>query len=151
MPTRNVVLSDHQHDLVEALVLSGRYQNASEVLREGLRLIEERERIEQAKLKALRQAARQGWADVSAGRYTDVADDQLEDFVGQLGRHVAKCCHDQALIAQSCHVAELLLRPGKDVDYICLGSRRQAIANHQLADLACRAARRPNCPTKSSS
>ena len=29
-------------------------------------------------------------ADVSAGRYTDVADDQLEDFVGQLGRRAAR-------------------------------------------------------------
>ena len=90
MPTRNVVLSEHQQELVEALVQSGRYQNASEVLREGLRLIEERERIEDAKLKALRQAARQGWADVSAGRYTDVADDQIADFVGQLGRRAAR-------------------------------------------------------------
>jgi antitoxin ParD1/3/4 len=58
MPTRNVVLSDHQHEFVEALVQSGRYQNASEVLREGLRLIEEREHIGQAKLKALRKTAR---------------------------------------------------------------------------------------------
>ena len=90
MPTRNVVLSEHQHELVEALVHSGRYQNASEVLREGLRLIEERNRIEEAKLKALKQAARQGWADVSAGRYADVADDQLDDFVGQLGRRAAR-------------------------------------------------------------
>jgi antitoxin ParD1/3/4 len=90
MPTRNVVLSEHQHELVETLVQSGRYQNASEVLREGLRLIEERERIGQAKLKALEQAARQGWADVSAGRYADVADDRLEDFVGQLGRRAAQ-------------------------------------------------------------
>jgi antitoxin ParD1/3/4 len=90
MPTRNVVLSEHQQELVETLVQSGRYQNASEVLREGLRLIEERERIGQAKLKALKQAARQGWADVSAGRYADVADDQLEDFVGQLGRRAAQ-------------------------------------------------------------
>lgn len=89
MPTRNVVLSDHQHELVEGLVQSGRYQNASEVLREGLRLIEERERVEQAKLKALKQAARQGWADVSAGRFADVADDQLDDFIGQLGRRAA--------------------------------------------------------------
>ena len=32
MPKRNVVLSEHQHELVEALVQSGRYQNASEVL-----------------------------------------------------------------------------------------------------------------------
>ena len=90
MPTRNVVLSDHQHELVETLVQCGRYQNASEVLREGLRLIEERERFEEAKLKALKQAARIGWADVSAGRYTDVADDRLEEFVGQLGRHAAQ-------------------------------------------------------------
>ena len=90
MPTRNVVLSEQQHELVEALVQSGRYQNASEVLREGLRLIEERERIEEAKLKALKQAARQGWADVSAGRYADVADDRLEDFVGQLGRRAVR-------------------------------------------------------------
>lgn len=90
MPTRNVVLSEHQHELVETLVRSGRYQNASEVLREGLRLIEERDRIEEAKLKALKQAARQGWADVSAGRYADVADDQLDDFVGQLGRRAAR-------------------------------------------------------------
>lgn len=90
MPTRNVVLSEHQQQLVESLVQSGRYQNASEVLREGLRLIEERDRREEAKLKALKQAARQGWADVSAGRYADVADDQLEDFVGQLGRRAAQ-------------------------------------------------------------
>lgn len=90
MPTRNVVLSERQHQLVEALVQSGRYQNASEVLREGLRLIEERERLEGAKLKALKQAARQGWADVSAGRYADIADGQLEDFVGQLGRRAAQ-------------------------------------------------------------
>lgn len=90
MPTRNGVLSEHQHELVETLVQSGRYQNASEVLREGLRLIEERDRLEEVKLKALKQAARQGWADVSAGRYTDVADDQLEDFVGQLGRRAAR-------------------------------------------------------------
>lgn len=90
MPTRNVVLSDRQQQLVETLVQSGRYQNASEVLREGLRLIEERERLEGAKMKALKQAARHGWADVSAGRYADVADDQLEDFVGELGRRAAQ-------------------------------------------------------------
>ena len=90
MPTRNVVLSEHQHELVETLVESGRYQNASEVLREGLRLIEDRERIEEAKLKALLQASRQGWADVSSGRYTDIADDRIADFVAQLGRRAAQ-------------------------------------------------------------
>ena len=90
MPTRNVVLSEHQQQLIEDLVQSGRYQNASEVLRDGLRLVEKRERHEDAKLEALKQAARQGWADVSAGRYADVADDQLEDFIGQMGRRAAQ-------------------------------------------------------------
>ena len=90
MPTRNVVLSDHQQALVESLVQSGRYQNASEVLREGLRLVEARERLEQAKLAALQQAAQQGWADISAGRHIDVADDQLENFIAQLGRQAAQ-------------------------------------------------------------
>lgn len=90
MPTRNVVLSEHQQQLVEDLVKSGRYQNASEVLRDGLRLVEQRERHEAAKLEALKQAARRGWADVSAGQYADVADDRLDDFVGQLGRRAAQ-------------------------------------------------------------
>ena len=43
MVTRNVVLTNAQADLVERLVASGRYQNASEVLRSGLRLLEEQE------------------------------------------------------------------------------------------------------------
>ena len=60
MPTRNVVLSEHQQELVETLVQSGRYQNASEVLREGLRLLEQREAMEVAWLKALQAAAAVG-------------------------------------------------------------------------------------------
>lgn len=68
MPTRNVVLTDHQASLVERLVSSGRYQNASEVLREGLRLIEDREAQDNARLQALREAARVGMADIHAGR-----------------------------------------------------------------------------------
>ena len=69
MPTRNVVLTDHQADLVEQLVASGRYQNASEVLREGLRLIEGRDAEDKARLNALRHAARIGIADIEAGRF----------------------------------------------------------------------------------
>lgn len=93
MPTRNVVLSEHQHDLVEALVESGRYQNASEVLREGLRLIEQRERLEATKLKALREAADQGWAAIAAGDYTDIGEDQIESFIDQLSEQAAKLAH----------------------------------------------------------
>jgi antitoxin ParD1/3/4 len=57
MPTRNVVLTQENQTMIESLVQSGRYQNASEVLRDGLRLVERREAEEEAKLIALRQAA----------------------------------------------------------------------------------------------
>jgi antitoxin ParD1/3/4 len=69
MPTRNVVLTDHQASLVEELVASGRYQNASEVLREGLRLVEQREVEEGVRLDALRAAVNVGIADIDAGRF----------------------------------------------------------------------------------
>jgi antitoxin ParD1/3/4 len=69
MPTRNVVLTKRQAELVARLVGSGRYQNASEVLREGLRLVEDRETEEKTRLKALRDAARVGIADIEAGRF----------------------------------------------------------------------------------
>ena len=41
MVTRNVVLTETQDQLVQALVASGRYQNASEAMRAGLRLLEQ--------------------------------------------------------------------------------------------------------------
>jgi antitoxin ParD1/3/4 len=69
MPTRNVVLTDRQAKLLERLVASGRYQNASEVLRDGLRLLETREAEERARLAALRAAAKGGIADIEAGRF----------------------------------------------------------------------------------
>ena len=51
MATRNVVLTDAQSDLVNRLVSSGRYQNASEALRAGLRLLE-RDEAELSELQA---------------------------------------------------------------------------------------------------
>jgi antitoxin ParD1/3/4 len=69
MPTRNVVVTNHQAELIERLVESGRYQNASEVLREGLRLVEQRDAEEKAKLEALRAAVQVGLDDMAAGRF----------------------------------------------------------------------------------
>jgi antitoxin ParD1/3/4 len=68
MPTRNVVLTEHQAHLIDSLVSSGRFQNASEVLRAGLRLIEREEVEAQTRLEALRDAARAGISDADAGR-----------------------------------------------------------------------------------
>jgi antitoxin ParD1/3/4 len=70
MPTRNVVLTERQEALIETLVENGVYQNASEVLRDGLRLIEEREAENAAKLQRLREAVRVGQEDAAQGRVT---------------------------------------------------------------------------------
>ena len=86
MPTRNVVLTAHHERLIEALVSAGRYRNASEVLREGLRLVEDREAQDAARLDALRAMAEAGFADLDQGRYRDLRDDELEAFVAGLGR-----------------------------------------------------------------
>jgi antitoxin ParD1/3/4 len=74
MPTRNVVLTESQAKFVEQMVASGRYQNASEVLREGLRLVQAREAEHAAKLAALREAVTVGIDDIEAGRYTTFLD-----------------------------------------------------------------------------
>ena len=83
MPTKNVVLTEHQAHFVEELVTSGRYQNASEVMREGLRLVERRETVDQLRLSALKEAARVGMADIHAGAYDSF------DTAGDLKRHLS--------------------------------------------------------------
>jgi len=85
MPTRNVVLTDHQNALVEQLVSSGRYQNASEVLREGLRLVERIHQENAARLSALREAIGVGERDLEAGRYsTYETTGELKDHLDTL-------------------------------------------------------------------
>lgn len=88
MATRNVVLTERQETLIDALVKSGRYQNASEVMREGLRLIEQREAEDAAKLVALRAAIAVGEADIAAGHYRefdsfDELDAHLDDLAAK--------------------------------------------------------------------
>ncbi len=68
MPTRNINLTEHFDDFVERQVSSGRYSNASEIVRDALRLLEEQEQVRKAKLKALRQAAKQGFDEIDQGK-----------------------------------------------------------------------------------
>lgn len=67
MATRNVVLTDAQSELVERLVASGRYQNASEALRAGLRLLER----EEAEITDLRQRLMTGIDQARAGELAE--------------------------------------------------------------------------------
>ena len=78
MPTRNVVLTERQEELIESLVKSGRYQNASEVLRQGLRLVEQSEAADAGRLEALRAAAAVGIAALDQGEFKEFRD--IEDL-----------------------------------------------------------------------
>jgi antitoxin ParD1/3/4 len=60
MPTTSIDLGEHFADFVNALKQSGRYRNASEAVRAGLRLLEVQEADYQTKLETLRKAIEEG-------------------------------------------------------------------------------------------
>lgn len=90
MPTRNVNLTDHFDRFIESGVASGRYGNASEMIREGLRLLEQRTREEQSKLKWLRGAVKEGLNEIDRSEYTTLRSGQaIDDFIHQLGEEAS--------------------------------------------------------------
>lgn len=56
----NINLTPQLEDLVRQKVASGRYNSASEVVREALRLLEEQDSVRAAKLESLRRDIREG-------------------------------------------------------------------------------------------
>ncbi|MFT4195794.1 type II toxin-antitoxin system ParD family antitoxin [Ottowia sp.] len=92
MPTRNVVITDRQAAFIEQLVVGGEYQNASEVLREGLRLVEERRAAHAAKLEALRAAVQVGIHAIEAGDFTEFESAQVlaDDFRAEAASLIAE-------------------------------------------------------------
>ncbi|MDZ3835763.1 MAG: type II toxin-antitoxin system ParD family antitoxin [Rhodospirillales bacterium] len=70
-------LSSHFEAFVRSLVLSGRYSSASEVLEDGLRLLERRERALEARLDGLR-------SEVEDGRASGLSDQDGEAFLAEL-------------------------------------------------------------------
>jgi antitoxin ParD1/3/4 len=69
MPS-SYTLGKHYETFVQAQLSSGRYNNASEVLRDALRLMEDREH----RLAALDSAIVHGLADIDAGQVSSAGD-----------------------------------------------------------------------------
>ena len=67
----NVSLTRELESLIETKVKNGMYNSASEVVREGLRLLQQRDEIREAKLNALRAEIQKGTDDLEAGRFSD--------------------------------------------------------------------------------
>ncbi len=69
--TINVSLTPHLERFVTSRVTSGRYQSASEVVREGLRLLEEREDVRRAAIRQLRKEIAVGLEQAHRGELLD--------------------------------------------------------------------------------
>ena len=67
----NVSLTPELEQFVESCVASGRYQTAGEVIREGLRLLGERERARETALEELRAKLRRGIEQADRGELID--------------------------------------------------------------------------------
>ena len=65
-------IGKHFEELIDSLIKSGRYSTASEIMRDGLRLIEEREERRQAKLEALRAEIQKGFDSEPAEEVGDM-------------------------------------------------------------------------------
>lgn len=81
----NISLTPALEKLVQQKVQSGLYNNASEVIREALRLMKETDEIRRAKLKKLKAALAEGEADVASGRVSVLhTDEDVEAFFAHL-------------------------------------------------------------------
>ncbi len=70
----NINLTPELESLVQKKVKSGRYNSASEVVREALRLFQDHERIREARLQSLTHKIDEGWAAAERGDLIDGDD-----------------------------------------------------------------------------
>ena len=77
----NVHLIAELAQLVQSKVKSGRYNSASEVIREALRLLEERDQLIELRKEAIRQKIDEGWESLRRGEGLDG-----EEFFAELER-----------------------------------------------------------------
>ena len=81
----NISLTPTLEALVQAKVATGLYNNASEVIREALRLMEENDRIKALKMEVLKKELSLALESLDRGEYStksvsDIADEVLNKY-----------------------------------------------------------------------
>jgi antitoxin ParD1/3/4 len=91
MPTRNISLTPEQDAFVEKVVKTGEYQNASEAVRDALRVLQQRRREDALKLKVLRMQIKAGVDALERGEFVEIDESDLEGclegLAAGLGKH----------------------------------------------------------------
>lgn len=84
MPTRNISLTAEQDAFIDQVVDAGDYQNASEVVRDALRVLQQRRREDALKLKGLRAAIKRRLDSVGHGELERIDDKQIGKYLRAL-------------------------------------------------------------------
>lgn len=82
----NVSLTAELEKFVNERVASGLYTSASEVVREGLRLLQEKELLKQIKLRELRQEVRKGLDQLERDEVTVYESESLSELAAEIKR-----------------------------------------------------------------
>lgn len=83
----NVSLTPELEAFVHRKVESGMYNSASEVIRESLRLLEEREWIKERRLEEIRREVKKGLDQIRKGEFIQLnSDEELNDFFEDIKR-----------------------------------------------------------------
>ena len=90
MPTRNISLTTEQDAFVEKIVKDGEYQNASEAIRDALRVLQQRRREDRLRLKSLRAHIKAGTDALERGDFAEIDDADLEGYLERLTTQAAK-------------------------------------------------------------
>lgn len=84
MPTRNISLTLEQDAFIAKVVDSGDYQNASEAIRDALRVLQQRRKEDVVRLRALRVQLAVGVAALDTGDFAEVDEAELGSYLDSL-------------------------------------------------------------------
>jgi antitoxin ParD1/3/4 len=85
----DVTLTPELEQYVNEMVQSGMYHSASEVVREGLRLLLKRDRIDELKVEKLRRAIQVGIDELDRGEGVPLTDELLEEIKAEGRKRLA--------------------------------------------------------------
>lgn len=75
----SISLGDYFEKFAQEQIAQGRYQNVSEVVRAGLRMLEDYEMTRRERLKSLKAKIDEAWDDPRPSLTADEVSDQLEE------------------------------------------------------------------------
>jgi antitoxin ParD1/3/4 len=82
----NVSLTPELEQFIDSKVKSGRYNTASEVVRESLRLLEREDELRRLKYEELKREVLKGSEQIDRGEFIELTSEQLPDYAREIGR-----------------------------------------------------------------